>query len=393
MARPKKIAAIITAYYAHSHADVLVTKFIKGFPTDDGVLDPQVTISSAYLDQVDERDIGVELLAEHGIPIYPSIRAALTLGGEKLAVDGVLIIGEHGDYPFNEKGQHLYPRRCFFEQVCGVFATSGRAVPVFNDKHLAYDWASAKWMFDRAGELGAPFMAGSSLPLAYRNPELEYEPETAVEEAIALGYSGLDIYGFHTLELLQCMVERRRGGETGIVAVQCLEGESVWRAADEGRWSRELAEAAERHIEPKEPGRMEDNCPNPALFLLEYADGLPAAALMLNGHIRGLAYAGRVNGQVRGMEVYLPEDPHPHFSYLGLNIQTMFLTGQPPYPVQRTLLTSGALDALLESRHRDHKRVRTPHLNVSYRSYEKPLIRPRGPRPVGPSTIPWRSAS
>ena len=82
-------------------------------------------------------------------------------------------------------------------------------------------------MYDRARELKVPFMAGSSLPVAYRNPWLEYELETPVEEALTMAYGGVDAYGFHALELLQCMVERRRNGETGIVAVHCLEGKEV----------------------------------------------------------------------------------------------------------------------------------------------------------------------
>ena len=76
---------------------------------------------------------------------------------------------------------------------------------------------------------------------------------------------------------------------------------------------------------------------------------------------------------------------------MGLNIQEMFLTGKPQYPVERTLLVSGALDALMESRHRGYARVKTPHLDVCYCSYEKMPLRPLGPRPTGPSAIPWQT--
>ena len=392
MSDKKKIAAIVTSYSPLSHADVLATKFMKGFPADEGLLPPKVDLVSMYMDQIHEKDVGVGLAREFGIPIYQSIRAALTLGEKELAVDGVLAIGEHGDYAWNEREQHLYPRKYFFEQICGVFATSGRSVPVFSDKHLSYNWADAKWMYDRAKALDVPFMAGSSVPLSWRNPWIEYDLDTPLEEALSLAYGGLDSYGFHGLEGLQCMVERRRGGETGIVAVQCLEGEAVWQAGDDGRWSRELADAARAHIEGKEDGTMEAHCKEPAVFLIEYADGLRAATLMLNGYMRGWGYAGRVNGEVRGMEVFLAGDPHPHFSYLGLNIQEMFLTGKPQYPVERTLLISGALDALMESRYRGHVRVETPHLDIAYRSYDRMPIRPRDPRPSGASVVPRETA-
>src|SRR5262245_5423731 len=129
----KKITAIITEYRPASHADVIVTKFLKGFPTDDGLLPPRVELASMYVDQFAENDLSRHYATTYNVPIYPSIVKALTLGGEQLAVDGVLLIGEHGDYAWNEKEQHLYPRKYFMEQICGVFATSGRAVPVFND--------------------------------------------------------------------------------------------------------------------------------------------------------------------------------------------------------------------------------------------------------------------
>ena len=162
MSDRKKIAAVITTYYPRSHADVIVTKYMKGFPTNERFRQPRVELVSIYLDQIDPRDIGCGLAEAHDIPIYSSIRQALTLGGNELAVDGVLLIGEHGDYPYNELEQHMYPRRYLFEQICGIFASSGRSVPVFSDKHLSYNWTDSKWMYDRAGELNVPFMAGSS---------------------------------------------------------------------------------------------------------------------------------------------------------------------------------------------------------------------------------------
>ena len=123
MSNRKKIAAVVTAYYPRSHADVIVTKFMNGFPTDDGLIKPRVELASIYIDQIHPNDIGQKLAAEHNVPIYQSIRQTLTLGGNELAVDGVLLIGEHGDYSHKEKGQQMYPSRYFFEQISGVFAS------------------------------------------------------------------------------------------------------------------------------------------------------------------------------------------------------------------------------------------------------------------------------
>ena len=391
----KKIAAIISIYRPGSHADVIIGKWLRAFPTDDGLLPPRTQIASIYLDQVFDDDIGVETAAAFGVPVYQSIPGALRLGGEELAVDGVLLIGEHGDYPFNEKQQQLYPRRHFMEQITGVMATSGRSVPVYNDKHLSWRWEDAKWMADRAAELQVPFMAGSSLPVCWRSPFLEHDLESPLQEAVAVGFSGLDIYGFHTLEVLQCMVERRAGGESGVKAVTCLEGEAVWAAAAQGAWWQELAEAACVPVETTPAGVMQDHCDNPALFLVEYRDGFRGAVLMLNGYLTELAYAARnaddsidatwFRCQGHGGE----KGAYAHFSYLCLNVEEMFLTGEAQYPVERTLLTSGVLEAALTSRHEDHIRIETPWLELSYRSYNELKWRPTGPEPSGACLAPF----
>lgn len=392
----KKIAAIITEYFSGSHADVIVNKFLKGFPTDEGFFTPRVDIASMYIDQINDNDIGREIAQEHDVPIFPSIVKALTLGGDQLAVDGVLLIGEHGDYAWNELGQQLFPRKYFMEQICGAMVTSGRAVPVFNDKHLSYNWHDAKWMANRAAELGAPLMAGSSQPVSWRNPWLEHDLETRLEEAIAIGFSKLDCYGFHTLEVLQCMVERRVGGESGVAAVTCLEGDAVWQSAKEDPWWRELAEAACAAIVKKPTGPMEEHCSRPVIMLVEYRDGFRGAVLMLDEYVRDLAYAARVGDDILATEFFAQghgyeyeKGPYAHFSYLSLNIEEMFLRGVPSYPVERTLLTSGVLEAALISRHEASRRVETPWLDVTYRSYDSFPWRPRGSRPTGACLDPW----
>ena len=395
-----RVAAICTIYYARSHADAILTKFMKGMSTDEGFFPPEVDLVSMYLDHVLESDIGVGLAREHGVTIYPSIRRALHAGDTELNVDAVLLIGEHGDYPWNERGRHMYPRRYFFEQIAGVFAESGRVAPVYNDKHFAYDFVDAQWMWDRARELQIPLMAGSCLPLAWRNPWLEHERGTPIEEALAVGFGGIEAYGYHTIETMLCMIERRRGGESGVVAVQCLEGEEVWRARDQGKWSGELAEAACNAVEDRAAGRMEEVAKKPAVFLIEHADGLQSAALMLDGCVQQWSYACRSGGQVLATETFLqPDGPGASFGYLCRNIQRFFQTGQAPYPPERTLLATGIIDAAMNSRYEDHRRIETPQLKIAYQSYAAMPDRPRGSRPSGACLnreapdllLPWRS--
>ena len=386
----KNIAAIVTTYYPRSHADVIPTKYMAGFPTDEGLKSPRVNVASMYIDQKSERDIGYQLAERYNVPVYTSILKALTLEGGELAVDGVLLIGEHGDYPYNEFNQHMYPRRYLFEQICGVFASSGRSVPVFCDKHFAYNWPDAEWMYRRAKELNVPLMAGSSLPTCWRNPYLEHELETPISGAVAIGYGGTESYGFHALETLQCMIERRTGGESGVVAVQALSGDAVWAAGKNGLWDWELADAACNIIEDRTAKPLETS-ENPVVFLLEHSDGLRSAVLMLSGS--DFAYACRMKekDKILATEFYLQNgDPYAHFSYLGLNIEEMFLTGEAQYPAERTLLTTGVLDAVMQSLHQGGARIETPHLaELSYRSYLKLPVRPLDPRPTGATLDPW----
>lgn len=371
--RPR-IAAIVTEYRENSHADVIVTKFLEGCKALDLDYQPRVEIASLYLDQTPPNDMGQELADRHKVPVFPTIEGALTLGGTALAVDGVLLIGEHGRYPYNEVGQHMYPRRRFFEETAAVFRRSGRSVPVFNDKHLGYAWEDAKWMVDTARELKIPLMAGSSVPLAWRKPELQLRQGVRINEALAVGYGGTEAYGFHALEGLQCMVERRKGGETGVRSVQCLSGDAVWEAADQERWSWSLLRAAlacseNPQVASASPAEIRKRTLEPDAFLVEYADGLQAAVLMLYGLAEEFLFAGRLADQEKAAATlfWLQEGkPFAHFARLCQAIETMFLAGKPAYPAERTLLTTGVLDRAMHSRFRKGEKLPTPELAIRY---------------------------
>src|SRR5947209_5758833 len=106
-ASPKKVAALVTTYYRSSHADNIVTRFMEGFSIVGRSYPPPCRVASLYVEQVNDLDIGRPLARRWDVPVFKSIPEALTLGGSKLAVDGVLIVAEHGDYPTNAKGQIL----------------------------------------------------------------------------------------------------------------------------------------------------------------------------------------------------------------------------------------------------------------------------------------------
>ena len=182
-----------------------------------------------------------------------------------------------------------------------------------------------------------------------------------------------------------------RGGESGVAAVTCLEGEAVWQAARAGHWSRDLAQAGVEAIAERPSDDLETLFRKPALFLLEHYDGFRSAVLMEaaeDAALKTFAYAARIDNTIHACEVYLPSDPHPHFSYLSLNVEEMFVTGKPSWPVERTLLTTGVLEAILDSRYQGHVRLATSHLQIAYTSYETVPWRPTGPNPVGASLQP-----
>lgn len=370
-ASDKKVAALVTTYHRYSHADNLVTRFMEGYSIVGESYPPPCRVAALYIEQVSDTDIGRPLAKQWRVPLVKTPAEALTLGTGKLAVDGVLIVAEHGDYPLNAKGQKLYPRRRFFEEVVKVFRASGRAVPVFNDKHLAYYWTDAKWMYEQSKELGFPMMAGSSVPVARRKPPLQPEIGIEWERALGFGYGHAaygEAFGYHALEGLQVMMERRKGGETGVQAVQYLEGPEAWAAAKAGRWDRELLDAALSKIPGRRHGRVEDVDARAIVYLIEYRDGLQAAAYLSPRYCQEFAFAGRAKGKLEPLACWfeMPKPQRDHFSFQAQAVAQMMVTGRPTYPIERTLLTTGLVDALWESRLKGQQRIETPELIVKY---------------------------
>lgn len=384
MREVKKVAAVVTVYRKWSHTDLIAGKIIEGYLHDGGAR-PDLKLVSMYVDQFGPQDLSRAMAKKYGFRLYDTIAGALTQGGKQLAVDGVLCIGEHGDYPTNARGQILYPRRRFFAEVCKVFEKSKRSVPVFNDKHLAAAWEDAKWMYDRARELFVPLLAGSSIPVTWRRPELQLARNTELTSAVQIGYGPFEGYGFHTLEGLQCMVERRKDGETGVKAVQCLQGEEMWKALDAGRWSKEAFDAGLKLVDSHSPGDMRKltSKPEGGVFLIEYRDGFQAAVALLNGWIYegkggNFNFGCRVKGQDHPLatQFFMQQpDPFGHFIQLVKAIESLMHTSHAPYPVERTLLTTGMLDALMISKSEKNRRVETPYLGITYQPSEWPFAR------------------
>lgn len=371
------VAGITTVYRNNSHADVILGKILEGYDQQGG-RGPALRLASLYVDQLPKNDLSRELARKYDVPLFDSIEDAVTVGGNGVPVAGVLSIGEHGDYPYTEKThQHKYPRRRFFDAIAATFRKHGKVVPVFSDKHLAWNFADARHMYRTARQMKIPFMAGSSIPVAWRRPEYALPKGSEVETAIGIGYGGLESYGFHALEGLQCMLERRQGGETGVASVQAVQGEGIWNAEKQGRWSRELLLAALA----AQPGFRRDGWEsrlgeNAAFYLIRYRDGLKATLAMANGVAREFGFAARLKGHAKpALCRYVLQDgkPYGHFGHLLRGIEHMVHTGRGAYPVERTLLTTGILDRAMHSLAENQKTYDTPELAISYKPADWPF--------------------
>ncbi|MHB8972463.1 MAG: hypothetical protein ACYC3X_21145 [Pirellulaceae bacterium] len=380
--RPQ-VAFLGTVAFTHSHAQHFLDRHTLGYAWNGGWQQPRIQLASVFIDQFPEGDLARGRIQRHGLRLYPTLEEALTLGGEKLAVDGVIIIGEHGDYPTNEKGQRRYPRYEWFKRVVKVFEQSGRSVPVFNDKHLSTDWNECVEMVADSRRLDFPFLAGSSLPVTRRMPSIDMPFEAPLKESVCVGYGGIDSYDFHALETAQCMSERRAGGEKGVSQIHALRGENLFNrlGKDDCETTRQLIVSAltRSHNLPVETGFptnppsmewFQQALPDTTGYLIEHDDGL-RTTMLLTG-IRDFNYAGMLrDGSLVSCQMYLPMPTHgsttaDFFNPLVHHIETMIINRKAPYPVERTLLTSGMVIGGVDSLFAGEKLLPTPHLKVPY---------------------------
>ena len=390
----KKVAFLGTEVRQHSHAQHFLDRMTLGYGWRGAWQMPWLDVASVYIEQFPDDDLGRGRLERHNLRAFDSIEDALTLGTGVLAVDGVVIIAEHGDYPRNEKGQKLYPRYDWFKQVVKVFEDSGRSVPVFNDKHLSVTWAECAEMVADAKRLNFPFFAGSSLPVTRRMPSIDMPHGVPLKESVCVAYGGVDSYDIHALETAQCMSERRAGGEVGIRSVWAIRGPRMWAylEQEDRQDTRDLIVAAltRSHNLPVEGGYYTDRItyewakatfPNALAYFIEHRDGFRTTMVLTD--IRDFNYAGlrADTGEIVSTQMYLPMPTYgsttaDFFHPLVRHIEDMVLTGEVPYPAERTLLTSGMTLAGVESLFQGQVRINTPQMAVKYQ--------------VGPESTYWR---
>jgi hypothetical protein len=388
--RPK-IACLFTEFRPLSHAHVVVENFLEKYPFNGEMIDPGVDIVSFWGDQFGQNDMSRQISRDYKIPIFKTIDEALCLGGKNLAVDAVLAIGEHGNYPLDREWVTKYPRKRFFDESVAVMRRSGRVVPYFNDKHLCYRWDLAKKMYDTAREMKMPLMAGSSVPLAQRVPSLELPDGAEIAEAMMIHGGQFENYGIHAVETLQSIVESRKGGETGISQIEVLYDEELWKGARAGKWPFELAAAA-MELELGKPYTLTTKLPDPITYkswarrephglLINYKDGTKGYVIKLGANSLRWNFACRLKGEkeIRATQFYPgPWKLRNLFRALCHAVQHFFIHGEAPYPVERALMANGTILAAVDAYHQRGKPLATPHLEFAYEPRDFRAFRENG---------------
>lgn len=387
--RPR-IACVVTYWAAPgSHADWIITKLIDGYWWKGKATPSRVDVVSAYIHQLPESGLGRKVCQAKNIPIHKTVADALTLGGKELAVDGVVLVGEHGIYHHNLKGQTYYPRWWLYQQIIRVFEQSKRSVPVFNDKHLSTSWDEAKWMFDKSRELKFPLFGGSSIPFYYRKPEIELDIDTPLKASIvAAGGSRDEGSLFHCADVLQAFVERRKGGETGVESVQCIQGPETWKWAERNAWAGNLLDKVRAKFNFK-PGHFQQTTRDACVTVVEYRDKTKGAIFSVDDV--GWTFAGDIEGQKEPAMVSMLGWPGPYSQYHAANafehwIVEMMLTRKEPCNAERLLLSTGITSFNMESNWENGKysavgrKVPTPYMDMKYRTTRGPMFN-TGPRP------------
>ena len=189
-------------------------------------------------------------------------------------------------------------------------------------------------------------------------------------------------YDFHGLETIHCMVERRKGGETGVEWLQTYRGDAFWTGLAAGRVVGGIGQSGA--VPQFHPGarrvptftdmfptleQMRALVPDPVAYHYQHRDGLRCTMLLMNGLVRDFTFAAAIEGQAKpfSTQMYLPMPDGrttlaSFFSPLVYNAEQMFLTGKAQYPIERTLLTSGLLIAGVDSGFQGMKRLQTPNL-------------------------------
>lgn len=356
----RPIAVLGTVYRPLSCLYHLAGRFLHGAVRDGRSWLPDHFIQSLWVEQSPENDLSRGICKKFGIQRARSIPDALLRGG-KLAVNGVLIVAEHGNYPRNDRGQVLYPRAAMFRQVVAAFQTAGATAPVFVARQLSHRFEEAVEMVETAAKHAIPLMAGSAFSSIRTTPPRSAVGDSPIGDLLMAGCGPLESFGFDAMEWMHSMLARSFGRCPGIVSVRCRSGSDVWAAGDRGEWAWPLLHEALAHAQSANLGDVRDNVGSIAMpgmpatppigITVEFANGTRGTGLLLNGHLQeNVAALQHQDG--RRFSCRIDTSPTPGLHHLNdhvAEIDQFVLRGQSPRPIAADLMCTGALERIMQS--------------------------------------------
>ncbi|MCD9025305.1 hypothetical protein [Cohnella silvisoli] len=368
MNRKKRVAVIITEYWDISHADVFISKMMRGFSINGVPYQSTLEIAAMYVDQFPDNDMSRDMAKQYGVPMYDTIEETLKCGGNTFDLDGIIIIGELGDYPNNEFGQTMYPRREFFEICLNVMLEAGKIVPIFTDKGFAIVREDIEWVYEKVKTHRIPFMSSSSIPFCYQVPaQLPIPSGAPMKRMFGFIFSAVERYVYHTMEMMQSIAEKRAYGESGVKSVMAYEGEDAVRRLLQPEWE-SIYRAAGGFINLTDLDRFPYTLERPVFIEVNYADGLQAGMLYADKEVNKFVSAYQIYESEKPLcaEFYCQwQKPHVHSAIFVLELERFIHTGRALYPLERSLITTGTTDAVMKSLYYK-KEIETPYLMVNY---------------------------
>jgi hypothetical protein len=373
----RKIAFLLDEFTAPSPAQQLLDRFLIGYPRDGEFHKIDGAQISAYLAVSVEANFG-ERPKEFDLVIAPTVEEAVA------GADAVVIVSRRPGAQANEAFLKIALERAPEGAACFVHGA------------LANSLASARKLAATASAHRIALLAGTPLSVTWRLPPVELPAGTPLTEALFVvqlspqaiqatppsppaTLSGAEL---HALDGLLPVIERRRGGESGIRSVRFLEGKELWRAGQKGLWSWPLLAAAlsRSHTPQGDPvvdGRTQDLvglglvpklARNPRGWMLENRDGLRSAILVLDGVVADFNFAVRAqDGQIVSAQLFrAPPPSEHHFSRLAAVTEDFFRTGKSPWPIERNFLIAGLLETFAKPSSLSGQRVETPELGIAY---------------------------
>jgi hypothetical protein len=368
----KRIAFLIDSWHPVSHADVIGTRLLEGYRVGDRRLSSPVTVSSLLQIEPRGENLAKDLAARYGMRLATTVSEALLddprAPQPRLAVDGVLI-AVRTPLPGRDASAEPSGQFRLFRDTMAIFDRTGSRVPVFVDKNLAATWEESQAIVAEAGRRGVPLMAGSVVPWVPLEPPPPAGRRPTV--AVAIAAAPYATYAIHAVELLQAFLETRGPRETGVASVREV-GRGYWAMPDRDRWGGDVLDALLAHARTKRtraPSVPDGLGENAFVVLVQYVDGTRGVVAMLPRvfddaeFLMGAKYesgAPYLGGLVLGGA------PYDHFGYLVEALVQFYMTGRPPVPAERTLLSTGISLLGLRSRESGGQVLSVPSLAVPY---------------------------